>query len=234
VTARFSVAFLAGMLSFLSPCVLPLVPSYLTAASALGGRDRTATTSRTLAAGVPFVAGFTTIFVTFGAGAGVIGGKLPLDYAGLHALSGFVLVVFGLAFAGALPWHRLIFAPAVAGLAHRRHSAVLLGAAFATCAAPCAGPILGATLVLAGSTRSAGAGAVSLLGYSLGLALPFVATGIAFTHLLRPFRWLGKRLVTLQLAGGALLVATGMLVFFDRIWWLNVVAHRLQEAISTV
>ncbi len=106
VIARLSVAFLGGVLSFLSPCVLPLVPSYLAAIAAPAGgtHGHAATTKQALTDAAPFVVGFTSVFVLLGAGAGVIGGALPFDAAGVRASAGFILVVLGLALAGALPW----------------------------------------------------------------------------------------------------------------------------------
>jgi cytochrome c-type biogenesis protein len=118
------------------------------------------------------------------------------------------------------------------GGARRRGSGALLGAAFAVCAAPCMGPVLGATLVLAGSTSTVAQGSVLLFAYSLGLAVPFVVAGIAFTHVMGPFRWLRDHYVAIRSVSGALLVAIGLLLFFDRIWWLSVGFHRVLEAVG--
>jgi cytochrome c biogenesis protein CcdA/peroxiredoxin len=171
-THRLLVAFVAGMLSFASPCVLPLVPAYVgaIASTAAGPGDRTATARRTVAAGALFVAGFTGPFVVLGAGAGFVAAELPLDAAGLRTAAGFILVVLGFAFAGALPWPGRPAAPAVLGAARRRRSAALLGIAFAACATPCVGPVLGATLVVGASAQAAPPAATTLLAYSVGLA----------------------------------------------------------------
>jgi cytochrome c-type biogenesis protein len=145
---------LAGLVSFLAPCVLPLVPGYLSAVSAVSAEDlgRPGTARRVVLASVPFVLGFTAVFVALGIGASLVGSGLFRDQFLLEQISGFVLVVFGLAFMGLLPWpERLVGAGLVQG-ARSRGSRVLLGGAFAVCAAPCIGPVLAAILVLAGSS----------------------------------------------------------------------------------
>jgi cytochrome c-type biogenesis protein len=234
VIARLSVAFLGGVLSFLSPCVLPLVPSYLAAIAAPAGgtHGHAATTKQALADAAPFVVGFTCVFVLLGAGAGVIAGALPFDAAGLRAVAGFILVVLGLGLGGALPWDVGPAAPGLLESARRSRSAVLLGAAFATCAVPCVGPVLGATLVVGGSAKAVGPAVTTLLAYSLGLALPFLAAALALTRVMRPLRPLRNWFAAGRVVGGAVLVGTGALLFFDRMWWLNLGAHRLQNAIG--
>jgi cytochrome c biogenesis protein CcdA len=142
------------------------------------------------------------------------------------------LVVAGLALAGLLPWGDRLVAPGLVGGARRRGSGALLGAAFAVCAAPCMGPVLGAILVLAGTTSTAAKGSVLLLAYSLGLAVPFVVAGIAFSHVIGPFRWLRDHYVAIRTASGALLVGIGLLLFFDRIWWLSVGFNRALDTVG--
>ena len=231
---RIPVAFLAGLVSFVAPCVLPLVPGYLSAVSAVEARrlGQPGTTKRVFLASLPFVAGFTVLFVALGAGAGLVGNAVSLNSTGVQAVAGFVVVLFGLAFLGLLPFPERLVAPGLVGEARRRGSAALLGAAFAVCAAPCMGPVLGAILVLAGSTTTVAQGAVLLLAYSLGLALPFVAAGIAFTHVMGPFRWLRDHYVAIRSVSGAFLVGIGLLLFFDRIWWLSVGFNRALDAVG--
>ena len=123
---------------------------------------------RVVVSSIPFVLGFTAVFVALGVGASLVGGSLFRDQFLLEQISGFVLVVFGLAFMGLLPWpERLVGAGLVQG-ARSRGSRVLLGGAFAVCAAPCIGPVLAAILVLAGSSETALEGAALLAVYSLG------------------------------------------------------------------
>jgi cytochrome c-type biogenesis protein len=130
------------------------------------------------------------------------------------------------------PWEVGLAAPGLLESAQRSRSAVLLGAAFATCAVPCVGPILGATLVVGGSAQAVAPAATTLLGYSLGLALPFLAVALAFAHVMGPLRSLLTSFAAGRAVGGAILVGTGALMFFDRIWWLSVAAHHLQNAIG--
>jgi cytochrome c-type biogenesis protein len=234
VAGRIPVAFLAGLVSFVAPCVLPLVPGYLSAVSAVeaGRLGQPGTTKRVFLASLPFVAGFTVLFVALGAGAGLVGNAVSLNSTRVQAVAGFAVIVFGLAFMGLLPFPERLVAPGLVGEARRRGSGALLGAAFAVCAAPCMGPVLGTILVLAGSTSTAAEGSVLLLAYSLGLALPFVVAGIAFTHVMGPFRWLRDHYVVIRTVSGALLVAIGLLLFFDRIWWLSVGFNRVLEALG--
>ena len=147
----------------------------------------------------------------------------------LEQISGFVLVVFGLVFMGLLPWpERLLGAGLLQG-ARRRGSTVLLGGAFAVCAAPCIGPVLAAILVLAGSSGTAFEGGVQLAVYSLGLAVPFVLAGALFTRAMGAFRWLRDHYQAIQIGSGAVMVALGLLLFFGRFYWLRIYLNRLLE-----
>jgi cytochrome c-type biogenesis protein len=227
-------AFVAGLVSFLAPCVLPLVPGYLSAVSAvdadrLGERG---SARRVVVSSIPFVLGFTVFFVALGIGAALVGGRLVTNQLLLEKVAGFILVVFGLAFMGLLPWpERLLGAGLVQG-ARSRGSRMLLGGAFAVCAAPCIGPVLASILVLAGSTESALQGAALLGVYSLGLAVPFVLAGAVFTRAMGAFRWLRDHYRAIQIGGGAVLVALGLLLFFERFYVLRVYLNRFLEWIG--
>jgi cytochrome c-type biogenesis protein len=222
------VALLAGFVSFLAPCVLPLVPGYLSAISAVDA-DRLGEPGmarRVVVASVPFVLGFTAFFVALGVGAALVGGRLFNDQFLLEKIAGFVLVVFGFAFMGLLPWpERLVGAGLVQG-ARSRGSRILLGGAFAVCAAPCIGPVLAGILVLAGSADTAAEGGLLLGVYSLGLAVPFVLAGALFTRAMGAFRWLRDHYRAIQVVGGAVMVALGLLLFFERFYVLRVYANR--------
>jgi cytochrome c-type biogenesis protein len=228
------VALLAGFVSFLAPCVLPLVPGYLSAVSAveadrLGDRG---SARRVVLASIPFVLGFTFVFVALGVGAQLVGAGLFQDQFLLERIAGFVLVVFGLAFMGLLPWpERLVGAGLVQG-ARSRGSRVLLGGAFAICAAPCIGPVLAAILVLAGTSDTVLQGALLLGCYSLGLAIPFVIAGAVFTKAMGAFRWLRDHYATIQIVSGALMVALGLLLFFERFYILRVYLNRALERLG--
>ena len=229
--SEIPVALVAGFLSFLAPCVLPLVPGYLSTVSAVSAEDlgRPGTARRVVTSSIPFVLGFTAFFVLLGVGASLLGGSLFRDQFLLEEVAGFVLVVFGLAFMGLLPWpERLVGAGLVQG-ARSRGSRVLLGGAFAVCAAPCIGPVLAAILVLAGSSDTVLQGAALLAVYSLGLAIPFVLAGALFARAMGAFRWLRDHYAAIRTVSGLVLVAVGLLLFFGRFWWIRVYMNRFFE-----
>jgi cytochrome c-type biogenesis protein len=229
---RVAAAFAAGLVSIAFPCVLPLVPGYLSAISSvevdrLGERG---VARRVVSASVPFALGFTVVFVVLGAGAAALGGWV--DQETRTKLAGFVLVVLGLAFAGLLPWPERMLAPGALGRARASGSRALLGAAFAVCAAPCVGVVLGAILALAADSRTVVRGCILLAAYSLGITVAFVAVGIAFTRTMAAFRWVRDHYGWIRIASGATLVALGLLLFFNRDWWLRVLLNRTLEAIG--
>jgi cytochrome c-type biogenesis protein len=229
---RIPLAFLAGLVSIAFPCVLPLVPGYLSAVSAVevGRLGERGVARRVVIASVPFALGFTVVFVVLGAGAAAIGGALSNDRQA--EVAGFVLVVLGLAFAGLLPWPERMFAPSAATRARASGSRVLLGGAFAVCAAPCVGITLAAILALAADSRTVVRGIVLLAAYSLGITAAFVLIGIVFTHAMSAFRWVRDHYAWIRIASGLTLVVLGLLLFFHRDWWLNVLLHRALEAIG--
>jgi cytochrome c-type biogenesis protein len=229
---RAGVAFLAGLVSIAFPCVLPLVPGYLSAITSVEverlGERRVAW--RVVSASVPFALGFTVVFVVLGAGAAALGGWV--DQEARTKIAGFVLVVLGLAFAGLLPWPDRMLAPGALGRARASGSRALLGAAFAVCAAPCVGVVLGAILALAADSRTVIRGCILLAAYSLGITAAFVLIGIAFTRAMAAFRWVRDHYVWIRLASGATLVALGLLLFFNRDWWLRVLLNRALDGIG--
>jgi cytochrome c-type biogenesis protein len=225
VEAKIPLAFVAGLLSFVTPCVLPLVPGYLSAVSGaqigMGGR-------RVVAASIPFIAGFTLVFVALGALAGAAGGLFHNERL-LSMVAGVIIVIFGFAFMGLLPfpWLDRMAAPELVEGARRRGSRALLGGAFGVCAAPCIGPVLASILALASDASTAAQGSLLLLVYSFGLAVPFVLVGIGFDRAMGASRWLRDRYDILRVVSGSLLVALGLLLFFDRFWWIRIGFHRL-------
>ena len=229
---RLPIAFLAGLVSVITPCVLPLVPGYLSAVSAVeAGRLGERGVSRRIAlASVPFILGFTVVFVTLGAGAAALGGVVDTHHR--TEIAGFVLVVLGLVFMGLLPWPERVVAPGLLEGARTRGSGALLGAAFAVCAAPCIGTVLASILVLAGDSSTVLRGSLLLAAYSAGIGVAFLLAGIAFARAMGTFRWLRDHYVWIRVASGATLVALGLLLFFDRDWWLRVLLNRLLEAVG--
>ena len=232
LATRIPIAFVAGLASVITPCVLPLVPGYLSAVSAvettsLGERG---VARRITLATLPFILGFTIVFVVLGAGAAAIGGVVDANRR--IEIAGFVLVVLGLAFMGLLPWPERMVAPGLLTGAHRRGSSVLLGGAFAVCAAPCIGTVLASILVLAGNSRTVWRGSLLLAAYSVGLGLAFLLAGVAFTRAMGAFRWLRDHYTAIRFVSGLTLVALGVLLFFHRDWWLRVLMNRLLDAIG--
>jgi cytochrome c-type biogenesis protein len=230
--ARLAVSFAAGFASVITPCVLPLVPGYLSAISSVeaGRLGQRGTVRRVVVGSVPFILGFTVVFVVLGAGAAAIGGALSGSTQ--TDVAGFVLVVLGLAFVGLLPLPERVVAPGLLAGARRRGSGALLGGAFAVCAAPCIGTVLAAVLVLAGNAGTVLRGAVLLAAYALGLGVAFLLAGVAFARAMRTFRWLRDRYTLIQGASGLTLVALGLLLFFHRDWWLHVALNRALEYVG--
>ena len=229
---RIPVAFAAGLVSVVTPCVLPLVPGYLSAISAVEanrlGEPRFP--RRVVVASLPFILGFTVVFGVLGAATAAIGGVVNSDRQ--LEIAGFVLVVLGLAFVGLLPWPERAMAPGLTVRARRTGSAALLGGAFAVVAAPCIGTVLASILVLASSSGGVARGVVLLLAYSLGLGAAFVLAGVAFAHAMRWFRWVRSHYQVLRIASGGTLIALGLLLFFDKDWWLRIALSQVFERIG--
>jgi cytochrome c-type biogenesis protein len=229
---RVPVAFLAGFASIVFPCVLPLVPGYLSAVSAVDPerlRDRSAT-RRVVVASLPFILGFTVVFVVLGAGAAAIGSAVAPRQQ--REIAGFVLVVLGLGFLGLVPWPKRFLVPNLVQRARGSGSSLFLGGAFAVCAAPCIGTVLGSILVLASTSGTVARGIVLLVAYSLGLGAAFLLAGVAFASAMGAFRWVRDRYVAIQAASGVTLLALGLLLFFNRDWWLRVFLNRVLSKIG--
>jgi cytochrome c-type biogenesis protein len=147
-------------------------------------------------------------------------------------IAGFFLVVIGLGFLGLLPWPERAVAPGLLHAARRRGSGMLLGGAFAVCAAPCIGTVLASILVLASSSGTIARGVVLLVAYSLGLGAAFVAAGVAFAQAMAAFRWVRDHYGVLRVVSGLLLVALGLLLFFHRDWWLRDLLDQVMSSIG--
>jgi cytochrome c-type biogenesis protein len=220
------IAFLAGLVSFVSPCVLPLVPAYL---SLLTGEsvedlqsDRTAATRiQTLAHAVAFVAGFSLIFIALGLSASAIGGALAANRVLLAQIGGVIVVVLGLHMMGMLriPW---LMMDARLHLTHNRATfwtSGIVGMAFAAGWSPCIGPILAGILAIASQQHSAQA-ALLLAFYCLGLAVPFLATAGAVGAVLPLLRRIRPTLRAIEFGSGAFLIVVGLVLVNDA--FLNV------------
>jgi cytochrome c-type biogenesis protein len=208
-------AIAAGLVSFLSPCVLPLVPGYLaytTGLSAAEVFDEAPTRRGRLVAGaLLFVAGFTFVFVSAGVLLGGLGGFLLENQEVLQRWLGGATIVLGLAFIGFVPWMqrdvRLDRKPSV-GLA----GAPVLGALFGLGWTPCVGPTLGAVMALGINEGTAARGGVLAVAYCVGLGLPFVLTALAMSRAMTTFGWVKKHYLAIMRTGGAMLVVIGVLL----------------------
>lgn len=227
MTALWPLAFVAGAISFSSPCCLPLLPGYLAHVGGLVADGRGDHRSRTLVGAVLFVAGFTLVFSALGASLGLLGGallgqrSLLLRAAGVLIIAMAVLQVTGWRPGPFGRTTTLSGRPAV-GLA----GSFPLGMAFAASWTPCVGPVLAAILLAASAEASAVAGAGLLVVYSLGLGVPFVLSAIALERI-RPLReLLLRRHRAVEIAGGAVLGAMGVLIVSDR--WLELMAPLLR------
>lgn len=229
---RIPIAFLAGLASVITPCVLPLVPGYLSAVSAVeaGRLGERGVARRVTLASIPFILGFTIVFVLLGAGAAAIGGVIDANRR--SEVAGFVLVVLGLVFLGLLPWPERMMAPQLLTSARKHGSGLFLGAAFAVCAAPCIGTVLASILVLASDADTVLRGSALLAAYSAGLGVAFLLAGIAFAKTMGAFRWLRDHYVWIRAGSGVTLLALGLLLFFHRDWWLRVLLNRALESVG--
>ena len=224
-------AFAAGVISFLSPCVLPLVPGYVSfvAGSSLEDmRERETPRLQALGLALTFVLGFSVVFVALGISASVLGNLLLSYRYELGLIAGVVVILFGLHMVGLTPLRLMDrearFQVDVPG--GRSVSAFLLGLAFAFGWTPCIGPVLGAILTLGASTADAGKGAVLLAVYSAGLGLPFLLAAQFTGSLLKRLRSLGRLGRNLQMGAGVLLCIMGTLMVTGQ---LEVIAYWLLE-----
>lgn len=236
------VAFLAGVVSFASPCCLPLVPAYVGyMVGATGAADR----RRSFFHGLTFVTGFTLVFVAFWASIGAIGYALADNAKYLRQVGGIVLIVFGLQVAGVVNlralWRDTRPMPAFGGAAVGGGTvtfgggggtvalgggpgagmglqapgygrSLLFGVVFAAGWSPCIGPILGGIIGLASTTENVAQGTVLLLAYAAGLAVPFLAVAMGATWVARKLSWVGRHHRAVSLVSGAMLVGLGVLM----------------------
>jgi cytochrome c-type biogenesis protein len=218
------IALAAGTLSFLSPCVLPLIPGYLSfmtglTAAELAAEDRPPL-GRVLAPALLFVLGFSIVFVALGATASFLGQFLIAYRNVIEIVAGLAVVAFGVLMLGIIrvPW---LYGEARVDLEKSRAfgegASLVMGMAFAAGWTPCVGPILGSILAMAGSSGSVAQGAILLLLYSLGLGIPFIAVALAFGRLRGFMRLLQRHSLTINRIAGVLLVVVGLLIATGRL-----------------
>lgn len=224
-------AFAVGLLSFVSPCVLPLVPGYLSAVSGVSIAELHAGERRTsvLWPAIIFCLAFTTVFVLLGMTATSIGSTLQEHRELLNKIAGALIIAMGVFF---------LLTPLIPRLNREWHPDALMrragsggpliaGAAFAIAWTPCVGPTLGSILTAAATSATVGHGGVLLAFYAAGLAVPFLLTAVAFNRATSVFAWVRRNYVVITAVSGLILITMGVLIFTDEITRLNTEAQRL-------
>ena len=204
---QYVIAFLEGIITFISPCLLPMLPIYISYFA--GGGERS--TGKTLKGALGFVTGFTVVFVMLGALAGTVGSFLREYQTVVNIISGAIVIIFGLNFLG-------VFRISLFKGSHRSvqtdnmgfFSAMLFGVIFSIGWTPCVGAFLGSALMLASQQAHAGEGMLMLLAYSLGLGIPFVLSAVLIDYLKSAFNWIKRNYKIINIISGSLLVLIGV------------------------
>jgi len=223
-------ALAAGFVSFLSPCVLPLVPGYLSAVTGVMPDDLgRASLRRVLGPSLLFCASFSAIFILLGLGATALGSSLNEHRQTLELVAGWTIIVLGLFFLATPFIDRLNREWRVDALMERagRGGPVVAGAAFAIAWTPCVGPTLGAILSAAALSESTAHGAYLLAWYSAGLAIPFLLTAVAFNRMTTVFGFVKRHYAVIVAVGGAILVVMGVLIVTGELTKLNIEAQKV-------
>ena len=225
-------ALAAGIVSFLSPCVLPLVPGYLSAVTGVSATELDdAGWRRVLGPSLLFVASFSAIFILLGLTATGLGSFLDKNKALLTKISAALIIAMGVLFVASLFVTRLNKEWRVDALLERagKGGPIVAGAAFAIAWTPCIGPTLGAILSAAALTGSAGRGAFLLAVYSAGLAIPFLLTALAFSQMTTAFAVVKRHYQAIVAVGGLILIAMGVLIWTGELFQLNIEAQNWME-----
>jgi cytochrome c-type biogenesis protein len=228
-------ALAAGVVSFLSPCVLPLVPGYLSAVSGVSAAElESAGWRRVLVPSLVFVASFSAIFIALGLGATGLGFFLQDHKRLLTKVSAALIVAMGLLFVASLFVARLNREWHLHGLLERagKGGPVVAGAAFAIAWTPCIGPTLGAILSAASLSESTGRGAILLAVYSAGLAIPFLLTAVAFSRMTTAFAVVKRHYQAIVATGGLILIAMGVLIWTGQMTQLNAEAQSWMSSLG--
>jgi cytochrome c-type biogenesis protein len=230
-------AFAVGFVSFISPCVLPLVPGYLSAVSGVSLteiKDRERSTWRILLPAIVFCASFTVVFVVLGMTATSLGSVLRDSRGTLDKVAGAVIIALGVFFLLTPFVDRLNREWRPEALISRAGSGgpLLAGAAFAVAWTPCVGPTLGSILTAASVSDTVAKGGILLLFYSLGLAVPFLLTAVAFTRATAAFRWLRDRYLIITAVSGVVLITMGVLLFTGELTQLNIEAQQALDSVG--
>ncbi|MGQ0669771.1 MAG: cytochrome c biogenesis CcdA family protein [Actinomycetota bacterium] len=219
----FALALVAGVISFTSPCCLPLMPGYLSYVSGVagGGSEAVAVRARVVGAAALFVAGFAVVFTLLGASASVLGFFLLRNRQTLIKIAGILVIVMGLLTIGVIkiPFLYREFRIDLRRIRPGPLGAVPLGMAFAIGWTPCIGPVLAGILTAAAATQSVGRGAALLFVYSLGLGIPFILLALGYTREGRVVGWLRRHGRAIEWVGGMVLITMGILMLTGQ--WLR-------------
>ena len=222
----YIVAFTGGLLSFFSPCVLPLVPAYLANLAGVTAIDPQTRKSYlpALFHSLSFVLGFSLIFIGLGASVGLIGTTITAHSALLRQIAGGLIIAFGVFLIAAfkLPWlnyEKRLNTTVGSNPGYLR--SIGIGAAFALGWTPCIGPILGAILTIAWSSQTIGQGALLLTIYSLGLGIPFIILGLVWGAIMPWWKNINRHLGTISIVSGVLLIIVGILILTGNLAWLG-------------
>jgi cytochrome c-type biogenesis protein len=225
VDATVFAAFAVGFVSFISPCVLPLVPGYLSAISGLSFADikEGRSTAQVLGPAIIFCISFTVMFVALGMGATGLGGWLGEHRVTLRHVSGIVIAAMGVLFIATLFIPRLNREWRPEKLMQRAHTGgpVVAGLAFAVAWLPCTGPTLAAILTAAGNQNTVAKGGILLAFYSAGLAIPFILSALAFARVTGIFKFFRDHYTAITLVSGVILIAMGVMLYTDQLAQLN-------------
>lgn len=227
-------ALAAGLVSFLSPCVLPLVPGYLSAVAGLNpGEIESSGWRRVLVPSLLFIAAFSAIFILLGITATGIGQTLQDNRELLNKIAGVLIIAMGVLFVASMFVARLNREWHVDALVKRagKGGPLMAGAAFAVAWTPCVGPTLAAVLSAAALSESAAHGALLLTFYS-GLGIPFLVTALAFSRATTAFAALKRHYAAIIATGGVILIAMGVLVYTNELFQLNIEAQKLLERLG--
>lgn len=206
---QYVISFLEGIITFISPCLLPMIPIYITYFAGGGTRS----VRKTLAGALGFVAGFTIVFVALGALAGTVGSFLREYQTAVNLISGLIVVLFGLNFLGVFRLNIFRGGSRMVNTGHTGFfSAMLLGIVFSVGWTPCVGAFLGSALMLASQQGHVLEGVIMLLAYSLGLGIPFVLSAVLIDYLKTAFDWIKRNYKVINMICGGLLVLIGILM----------------------
>lgn len=206
---QYLISFLEGIITFISPCLLPMLPIYISYFA--GGGERSA--AKTVRGALGFVTGFTVVFVALGALAGTLGGLLREYQTAVNIVSGLVVIFFGLNFLGVFKLNLFRGSSRSVNTDNMGFfSAMLFGVIFSLGWTPCVGAFLGSALMLASQQGHVLEGMLMLLTYSLGLGIPFVLSAVLIDYLKSAFQWIKKNYRVINLVSGSLLVLIGVLM----------------------